>query len=169
MDTVHSFRSTRARTVYLIPLYSTGSPLRAARTSAHTIARNWLEKGKGLVFDGPGRRKRAPRYRSRRCWAVVAAAASQILLSPLASTRSWSPPRRNFPVRCGYSFPFFPCLAAVSRGVQSKPSGSRWKWPHARSEDLREVISAYQKCGRRRGEGSVGYRNQRLVWRNGCG
>lgn len=60
MDTVHSFRSTRARTVYLIPLYSTGSPLRAARTSAHTIARNWLEKGKGLVFDGPGRRKRAP-------------------------------------------------------------------------------------------------------------
>ena len=60
MDTVHSFRSTRARTVYLIPLYSTGSPQRAARTSAHTIARNWLEKGKGLVFDGPGRRKRAP-------------------------------------------------------------------------------------------------------------
>ena len=46
--------------MYLIPLYSTGSPLRAARTSAHTIARNWLEKGKGLVFDGPGRRKRAP-------------------------------------------------------------------------------------------------------------
>jgi hypothetical protein len=59
MDTVHSFRSTRARTVYLIPLYSTGSPQRAARTSAHTIARNWLEKGKGLVFDGSGRRKRA--------------------------------------------------------------------------------------------------------------
>ena len=29
METVHSFRSIRARTVYLIPLYSTGSPLRA--------------------------------------------------------------------------------------------------------------------------------------------
>ena len=29
METVHAFRSIRARTVYLIPLYSTGSPLRA--------------------------------------------------------------------------------------------------------------------------------------------
>ena len=29
METVHSFRSIRARTVYLIPLYSTGNPLRA--------------------------------------------------------------------------------------------------------------------------------------------
>jgi hypothetical protein len=29
METAHSFRSIRARTVYLIPLYSTGGPLRA--------------------------------------------------------------------------------------------------------------------------------------------
>ena len=29
METVHWFRSIRVRTVYLIPLYSTGSPLRA--------------------------------------------------------------------------------------------------------------------------------------------
>jgi hypothetical protein len=40
METVHSFRSIRARTVYLIPLYSIGSPLRAfvlRRRSAQQI------------------------------------------------------------------------------------------------------------------------------------
>jgi hypothetical protein len=40
METAHSFRSIRARTVYLIPLYSIGSPLRAfvlRRRSAQQI------------------------------------------------------------------------------------------------------------------------------------
>jgi hypothetical protein len=55
MDTVHPSRSIRARTVYLIPLYSTGSPLRVIvllrrpRTSDHILAPNWLAKGKGLA------------------------------------------------------------------------------------------------------------------------
>jgi hypothetical protein len=45
MDTVHSFRSIRARIVYLIPLYSTGKPFAQSTSSPGRAnhARNWLE------------------------------------------------------------------------------------------------------------------------------